>query len=659
MKSINNQIIDEMKRKKWLFCDYYDTLVERDCHPEDIKNFWAAEMAYQFNYSISEICFYSVRCSAEKALSEKYSGLVRVSYNYKQLCREIYDRLLYIDQENVDKKCYKFDSFYEMSLKIEIQEEQKHQFLIKERLEILKQVKQAGTKIAIISDFYIGKEGFDAYASEELIKLVDKVFISCDYGFRKDTGELYEYVLKTIPVDSKDAVMLGDNKYSDKYIPEKKGIQSFLIKKKTYKQQTINRQEKELWNLMKRNRKKAYVNYAFSLYFFIDGLYRFLKSHEVENVLFCAREGEFLRELFNLYIKEKNYEPVRNEYFYVSRLASFVPSLKNIELEKFENLFRQWKDISPQSFMMSIGFSETEAIEICNKNNIAPEEIIIDFNKSKIYEQIKKSDTFTQYYKEKSCNQKTNFMGYIDSLCPPDSDLYIIDVGWKGTIQDNIYNIYDEKRRITGVYLGITENLKFSPNNRKVGINFSTYPCVSEYFDIWSYDKSFYEKLLYASHASTIGYGNDFKPIFENFINEKETYEFVRLMQLDIMEMFKKIIKTMNNSCYSAGDLKNIYTRIHLYTICHIGNKHLKIQNRLIKGHFANFGEFSWSQKKIVGQIGEIFKSNPKEIIGKLLKEGLNIKFMYPGIKVLQRFNLTVLIPVYTRFVYLKNRKRL
>lgn len=655
LSPIDNRILNEIdKGKKWIFCDYYDTVVERDCHPEDIKGFWASEIAYHLDYLFSESCIFSVRVSAEKSISEKYSGLVSISYSYSQLCREIFNRLLFINRDDLLKKCVNYDSFYEMSLKVETQIEKEHQYLIKTRIELLKKIKQKGTRIAIISDFYIGKNGFDIYMAEELKEVIDKVFISCDCGFRKDTGELYDYVLKTLNIEPQDAIMMGDNKKSDKYIPEQKGIKSFLVKKNEKEQVTIKRQEKELWHLMKKNRDKIYVNYAFSLYFFIDGLYRQLRSRGAETVLFCAREGEHLKELFDLYIQAKNDSTIKSKYFYVSRLASFVPSLKDIEIENFENLFRHCSNISAKSFLMNIGLSESEALEICEENNLLPEKIITEFNKSEEYKKIKKSYTFNQYYKEKVSTQKTNFINYLNSLCSQESDIYIVDVGWRGTIQDNIYNVYDGKRKVTGIYLGIIGSSLERPNNIKIGINFTTYPCISENIDIWSYDKSFYEKLLYASHGSTIGYVSESGPVFETFEVEKETYKYIRPVQLDILAEFKSIIEIMSRSYYSAFDLKNIYTKIHLYTVCHIGNKHLKMQNKLIEGHFANFGELSWSQKKIVRQIREIFQADPGGIIEKLLKEGLDIKFMYPGIKVMQRCKCKGIVELYTRLVYLK-----
>lgn len=659
MNSIDKRILEEINRgKKWFFCDYFDTLVERDCHPEDIKGFWASEMASNLEYLFSESCILSVRISAEKSIAEKYNGLVRVSYNYNQLCKEIYNRLLYINREGLLKKYIDYNLFYEVSLRIEAEIEKKHQFLMEARIDLLKKIKKKGINIAIVSDFYIGKDGFDIYASKELMAVIDKVFISCDYGYRKDTGELYDYILWTLNVSAQDIVMLGDDRKSDKSVPEKKGIKSFLIKKNKRKQENIKIQEKRLWKLMKENKSKTYANYAFSLYFFIDGLYRYLRNKGAKTVLFCAREGEHLKELFDLYVYDKKYSPIKSEYFYVSRLASFVPSLKDLEIETFENLFRYCKAISPKSFMLNIGFKECDVMKICEENNLISDQVIIDFDKSEEFKKIKNSATFICCYKEIVSIQKTNFIRYFNSLCSPGSDVYIVDVGWRGTIQDNIYNIYDGKRKITGIYLGTTGNSLVSSNNIKIGINFTTYPYLSENFDIWSYDKSFYEKLLYASHGATVGYDSNLKPILETFKIEKETYEHARPIQRDIMSVFKKIMAIMDYSYFSVGDLRSVYTRIHLYTICHIGNKHLKIQNELIEGHLANFGELSWTQKNIMRQIGEVFQSDPGGIIKKLLKEGLDIKFMYPGIKVMQKLHINFLIPIYTRFIYIQNKEK-
>lgn len=646
------------KNKKWIMCDYYDTLVRRDCHPNDIKMLWAAEMSEMLGYKISGKKILDIRNTAEMALSEKYGGLIKVGYNYNQLCAEIYDRLALLYESVVNEKYDNFENFTRISLDCETGIEKKHQILIRERCEFLKKMKARGKKIVLVSDFYIGREGFNVYVPEELKDILDCVYISCDYAARKDTGKLYDIVLSELKIDSKEAIMIGDNPISDKCIPESKGIEAVCIRTKGNMNQTDEKKVcDDLWSLMKNNQSYTYANYSFSLYYFIDGLYKYLVKNDIKTVLFCAREGEFLKELFDLYSEERR--KIDSKYFYVSRLSTFVPSLQVINEEKFENLFRQYKDISPYSFMLSIGFESMKAEEICESINISSKTIITNFEESDVFQKLKCNQVFIDEYERIRNEQRLYFTKYIDSLCPNNSRICMVDVGWKGTIQDNIYNMYNGKRKIVGVYLGLSENMQRQKNNVKVGINFSSYPLISTNFNIWSYDKSFYEKLLYASHASTSGYNSDLTPRLESFAREKETYAYVRPLQCKIIDMFSQIDLIMKKSCYSVEDVKNIFTKIHLYQVCHIDSKHLKMQNKLVEEHFQNFGEFSWSQKKVVSQIAEIFKSNPKAIIKKILKDGFDIEYMYPGIKVAQKMKLNFLIPIYTRLVYRHMRRRI
>ena len=90
----NKNIIENSKNKKWIMCDYYDTLVMRDCHPDHIKVLWSAKMAEEIEYSISGNEILEIRQASEMALSEKYGGLIKRGYDYHQLCVEMYDRLL-------------------------------------------------------------------------------------------------------------------------------------------------------------------------------------------------------------------------------------------------------------------------------------------------------------------------------------------------------------------------------------------------------------------------------------------------------------------------------------------------------------------------------------------------------------------------------------
>lgn len=81
-----------------------------------------------------------------------------------------------------------------------------------------------GKKVIAISDMYLS-EGF---LKKVLIKNgyanLDRIFVSNVYKKRKDTGELYDEVLKVLNVSASSVVHIGDSYHSDVEIPAKKGI---------------------------------------------------------------------------------------------------------------------------------------------------------------------------------------------------------------------------------------------------------------------------------------------------------------------------------------------------------------------------------------------------------------------------------------------------
>ena len=82
-------------------------------------------------------------------------------------------------------------------------------------------------------------------------------------------------------------------------------------------------------------------------------------------VLFCSREGQLLKELFDLYqstFLHKN--KIQTYYFYVSRRSTLIPSLTNPDVEDFDIIFRQYKKISLENFLLNLNFSDEEIKQI-------------------------------------------------------------------------------------------------------------------------------------------------------------------------------------------------------------------------------------------------------------------------------------------------------
>ncbi|MCW5205272.1 hypothetical protein VU02_05080, partial [Desulfobulbus sp. N2] len=109
--------------------------------------------------------------------------------------------------------------------------------------------------------------------------------------------------------------------------------------------------------------------------------------------------------------------------------------------------------------------------------------------------------------KSDGCSSGAIFLTYLDSLgiAYEQEGLTIVDVGWKGSIQENIYNILEGRIDMQGFYAGFLIAAEALENNRRQGILFdNTRPL--PHFNVYNNNRSLFEMMLGASHGSADGY---------------------------------------------------------------------------------------------------------------------------------------------------------
>ena len=96
--------------------------------------------------------------------------------------------------------------------------------------DLLARLKAAGKTIVAVSDMYFSKVQIEAILDRVgLLTYFDHVFVSCDAKLTKQTGRLFEHVLRTLDLVPADVVHIGDNPRSDVEIPRRIGIQALHI----------------------------------------------------------------------------------------------------------------------------------------------------------------------------------------------------------------------------------------------------------------------------------------------------------------------------------------------------------------------------------------------------------------------------------------------
>lgn len=624
--------------------DCFDTIIHRDCHPETILYIWARNVCAKIKFIISPKELYKIRKQSERNL-RNLLGVDEVSY--KELIRGIYDCL---DSNNKEKLEIGFDMFFNISYSIEKKIELNHIKLDKEGIDLIKSYRKQMKKIIIISDFYLDKTFFiDMFSKLDILEFIDEIYISSEIGKRKSTGNLYHHVLKCLDIQPYEMLMVGDNKKSDIDIPRDIGIMTSYKYYNNTKSMVSLKQIKRKIRGICCNVKidNAFDGFTPIILLFIAKLYEALIKENCKNVLFCSREGQKLKVLFDEYQRIFfGYQKIQSQYFYVSRRSTLIPSLRDVDTEDFHYIFRQYKILRLRDFLLSIGFEKDEIekirkLTVCDldQNISSPKED--PFLKSFI-----SNSNFIDIYNKKRAIQKKLIKQYVRQFgINPDNDtIYMVDIGWKGTIQDNLFNIFDKNTNIHGYYFGLFNNDK-SEKNMKDGIIFSQ-DTESNNYSILSNNYVEFERIFAANHGPTLSYinlGKEVIPKLSDDMKDIEIYEYVKFLQDSMIESFINLSETMSLSPILPTDIENILVKYHLRHLC----INMPRQSSI-------FLESRTKYKENFGNISGIKDKTKVKVIQEHLERG---KFLFVdySYRVLDRCNLKILYPIaglYCRLVY-------
>lgn len=602
--------------------DFFGTIMHRKCSGDDIKKVWAVQMALKFGNRFNSKDWYEIRISAERCVCRKENHF---EFTYEELTSEIYNRfeslgLWYEDATN-------YEQFHVISLKTEMQIEINMQEKNEEVISAVKMLKALGKPVYILSDFYLGSGILSRFLEEKgESNLVDKIFVSCEFKKNKADGSIYEEVIKLLDCDAGVCCMIGDNYRSDYMNAKENGLNAVKVKDTKKFNKTIDA-HKILSGLQNREHKNgfSYANYSFMLFKFIEILYNKLIKYGDKKVFFLAREGEVLKKIFDIYCKyvsdEYDMPYIDSEYLYVSRQATYPASLKVLEEETFDTLFSQYPQMSIKAFLTNIGFSEEAKTEVKEIFSNEYDKTVYNFGRSNIFERLRNNLTFQEEYNTVISEKKELLQGYLRQHGFFESkSAVIVDVGWKGSIQDNLVKCIDKCITVRGYYCGLNNNAKSDSKNRKQGLIFAEYPYRTKNYSVWSYDANFMERLLTASHASTRGYREiegKIEPIFNEFGSEELNYKLIKPIQNVMVSQFEKCMRVFYNLPLLSDELGEFLTLSHIQCCCEIYKSNLELQQKLLEGQMENFGflvksgdrlKKAFSIKNILLKIGKNYK---------------------------------------------------
>lgn len=583
--------------------DYFDTVASRHLDGEYLKAVWSKRLCIAAGLVSRPELVHGLRVELEAKLCEenRQKGFDD-EFRFVEMCRQLYQRLPecafvgnFLSVAEFTDRCWH----------VELTLEKQTQRLRSQTVLLLQRLKQRGIPVFIASDFYLGTRGIrELIKHHGLSELIQGYFVSSDVLLAKRSGRLFGHVSERLALAPQSLLMIGDNPISDGQRPLERGLRSILIdpplegRGVSFQEQEITRIHERLDGAIKIS-GEIFPELSLTLYFFITRLLSDLVQQGSSRILFISREGYFLRELFDS-LQEQLFGSrlIRSDYLKISRRAAFLPSLGPLASETFEQLFRQYPRLSVRGFLENCAFQEDNLEQlgsIFGDDFDSPQD---NFASSEPFSRLKALPQFQEIYESERAAQRKAILEHIESVAPAHEKVpvLLVDVGWRGSIQDSLSRIWNGERDLRGFYLGLIPT-EATQNNSKRGVIFDAQPQASPYYPVFSEFLPLYEILLGAGHPSVRRYDSKVKGMIVDDYNPEELKlhsELIRPRQESIQMRTLAVTKFMLD--HHHDDRFSFFekcARAHSRMVFEPAREEVEFLESV--KHFENFGEFDFT----------------------------------------------------------------
>lgn len=512
MKKIYNKI----DRTAIVSFDIFDTLLKRHVrNPEDV--FVLVEKIYNTRFENKISGFKEHRKKAEKEARLKS---VREDIDIY----EIYSCIEFDDKDRL--------------LALELEVEESLLVLNFEIKDIFDYAKSKDKRIIIVSDMYLPRQFLEKILNKVGIEGYERLFVSSEIGKLKSSGSMFDYVLSELGVEPKEILHIGDALKGDYLVPKYKKIDSFLLNRYVnrgvynyrLKEDTV---ERGIINTFINNSefggrlfKIGYETLGPMLYGFCQWIHE--KRHELglNKLLFFARDGQLV---FNCY--QKMYPDEICEYVYFSRRSLTVPLICKLK-DKQEILsiipINRYTEIS--SLIKRLGISYDENVMLIESFGFKKGQ---SYHRDFYFTDSNFDELFAMLLPQILDNSQNEYVGlckYYEKI-KSDGKIGLVDIGWKGTIQnafEKFLSIFDPQTSVYGLYVGIMKN---SVNS--LGYVFQSTDKQLE--DAIVSFAGLFETFFSADHGSVLSYEKEGQVIlcpFEYDLDEKARKEYVEIKEI-------------------------------------------------------------------------------------------------------------------------------
>ncbi len=513
--------------------DIYDTLIKRNIsEPADV--FDLVEQKYN-QISKHKITEFKKRRILAESEARKSCLDEEVTLDY------IYDNLESIDI-NVKTKLKK----------LEIEIEKKISARNDEMYSIYKKCIDMNKKVFAISDMYLPLNVIESILISLGYDQFDKIYLSSNDKKTKKSGQIYEKIILENNFEHKKVVHIGDSLYNDFYMAKKHHFDSFLIDRQNIKTMFCKKKKSDneysiltsfinncLPNGMSYYEKFGYEILGPILYSYTSWIHNLIITNDIDKVYFLARDAKIVMDIYNL--KYQDTLPVF--YLNVSRKSIINASVTDVNnfdeiMEKFKTLIKPTFKLNYLFSILNLDLDKFKALLIEKKIDI--NKLIVDMNtleKEAVYKIIKSQFTEKNKLQNKYIKKFLNQHDFNDNVA-------LVDIGWKGTMQDYLESFNLNNVKIFGFYYGL-KNSQSNQNISKHGCLFDNYKNENMLSILMSL--GLFEMMFLSIEGSTVEYTEDNKIIVPVFDKSEISIKNVQKI-LSIQKMARQFAIDVLNS---------------------------------------------------------------------------------------------------------------
>jgi FMN phosphatase YigB (HAD superfamily) len=435
-------------------------------------------------------------------------------------------------------------------------------------------------------------------ATHGLEGIFHAVYPSSEHSGTKRSGELYEVVASDLGLPTAALLMVGDNPHVDQAQAAARGVASVIVSAgrwdtvKDAPNRVLGRSlDRDLHRALRpTGAADVFPELALTLFAFVHLLHQRLSQAGATLAVFVTREGQLLRRLFEAYqlaYPVPACSRIDSVYLPISRKAAFVAAAPADPDEALGRLLRKDPRITGsdvEQWLTGGGGAVAGATWAPETPPLGDMDL----------QTLGKEPAFRHAYDAHRRNQRQLTLALLEPLLgEPGSSLHVVDIGWKGTVQDYLQELLAARTTVTGYYLGISAGGPISNLSHKHGLMFTNQPIPSRHFEVFNHFKTLYEGVLTADHGSVARYAtNDAgepTPVFDEHPDESLAFQsVVGPVQTLLEERFVRLARLLARNRLATEEVLSMTARHHARMAYRPTRREIAFVQRLV--HYENFG---------------------------------------------------------------------